>query len=226
MKNPIIVALDVASPQEAMGLVMRLGDSVAMYKVGMELYAAAGRSFVEELRAQGRGIFLDLKFYDIPETVKRATARVAEMGVDLLTIHASYSVMRGAVEGRGSAELRLLGVTVLTSFDQHDLEDLGTSKTVAELVEQRARKAREAGMDGIVCSPLEAAAMRALLGPDKLLVVPGIRSVGIDAGDQKRIATPRQAMEAGASYLVIGRQITRAADPRAEASRILEEIGG
>jgi len=226
MNNPIIVALDVASPAEAMDLVMGLGDSVAMYKVGMELYAAAGRSFVEELRAQGRGIFLDLKFYDIPETVKRATARVAEMNVDLLTIHASYSVMRGAVEGRGSAALRLLGVTVLTSFDQHDLEDLGTSKTVAELVEQRALKAREAGMDGIVCSPLEASAMRLLLGPDKLLVVPGIRSAGIDAGDQKRIATPRQAMDAGASYLVIGRQITRASDPRAEAMRILEEIGG
>jgi orotidine-5'-phosphate decarboxylase len=225
MKNPIIVALDVASPAEAMALVHQLGDSVAMYKVGLELYAAAGRAFVEELRAEGRGIFLDLKFYDIPETVKRATARVAEMGVDLLTVHASYSVMAGAVEGRGNAALRLLGVTVLTSFDRHDLDDLGTSKTVAELVEQRAGKAREAGMDGIVCSPLEAAAMRRLMGPDTLLVVPGIRSAGVDAGDQKRIATPRQAIEAGASYLVIGRQITRAADPRAEALRILAEIG-
>ena len=225
MKNPIIVALDVASPEEAMSLVRKLGDAVGMYKVGMELYAAAGRTFIEELRGEGHGIFLDLKFYDIPETVKRATARVAELRVDLLTIHASYSVMCGAVEGRGNSSLRLLGVTVLTSFDQHDLNDLGTSKTVAELVAQRAAKAREAGMDGIVCSPLETAAMRTLLGPDTLLVVPGIRSAGVDPGDQKRIATPRQAIEAGASYLVIGRQITRAADPRAEAMRILEEVG-
>ncbi len=224
-KNPIIVALDVASASEAMSLVRQLGDGVAMYKVGLELYAAAGRAFVEELRAEGRGIFLDLKYYDIPETVKRATAQVAGMGVDLLTIHASLSVMRGAVEGRGQSGLRLLGVTVLTSFDQHDLEDLGTSKSVADLVEQRALKAREAGMDGIVCSPLETAAMRRTLGPGTLLVVPGIRSAGVEAGDQKRIATPRQAMEAGASYLVIGRQITRAVDPRAEAMRILDEIG-
>jgi orotidine-5'-phosphate decarboxylase len=226
--NPIIVALDVATPSEAMTLVRRLGDSVAMYKVGLELFTAAGPAFVEELRAEGRGIFLDLKFYDIPETVKRATARVVGMGVDLLTIHASYSVMRGAVEGRNSlagSGLRLVGVTVLTSFDEHDLQDLGSGKTVAELVEQRARKASEAGMDGIVCSPLEAAAMRTLLGPDKLLIVPGIRSAGMDAGDQKRIATPREAVAAGASYLVIGRQITRAADPRAAALGILEEIG-
>ncbi len=225
-KNPIIVALDVASASEAMSLVRQLGDGVAMYKVGLELYAAAGRAFVEELRAEGRGIFLDLKYYDIPETVKRATAQVAGMGVDLLTIHASFSVMLGAVEGRGqSGLLRLLGVTVLTSFDQHDLEDLGTTKSVADLVEQRALKAREAGMDGIVCSALETAAMRRTLGPGTLLVVPGIRSAGVEAGDQKRIATPRQAMEAGASYLVIGRQITRAVDPRAEAMRILDEIG-
>ena len=225
MKNPIIVALDVSSPAEAMSLVKRLGDSVAMYKVGLELHTAAGRTFVEELKAEGRGIFLDLKFYDIPETVKRATAIVAGLGVDLLTIHASYSVMRAAVEGRGAAALRLLGVTVLTSFDEHDLADLGTSKSVGELVEERAEKAREAGMDGIVCSPLETAAMRSLLGRDKLLVVPGIRSTGVDAGDQKRVATPREAIQAGASYLVVGRQITRAADPCAAAMQILEEIG-
>ena len=224
MKNPIIVALDVSSPAEAMKLVKRLGDSVAMYKVGLELHTAAGRSFVEELQAEGRGIFLDLKFYDIPETVKRATAIVAELGVDLLTIHASYSVMRAAVAGRGTAELRLLGVTVLTSFDEHDLADLGTSRSVGELVEQRAAKAREAGMDGIVCSPLETAAMRTLLGPDGLLVVPGIRSAGVEAGDQKRVATPREAIQAGARYLVVGRQITRAADPRGAAVQILDEI--
>ncbi len=227
MQNPIIVALDVASVDEARGLVKQLGDAVAMYKVGLELFTLAGRAFVDELRLEGRGIFLDLKFYDIPETVKRATAQVAALGVDLLTIHASsQSVMRGAVEGRGSAGLRLLGVTVLTSFDQHDLADLGTPKSVPELVAQRAAGARDAGMDGIVCSPLEAAAMRALMGPEKLLVVPGIRPAGSDAGDQKRIATPRQAIDAGASYLVIGRPITRAADPRGAAMRILDEING
>ncbi len=134
--------------------------------------------------------------------------------------------MRAAVEGRGTADLRLLGVTVLTSFDENDLADLGTSKSVADLVEQRAGKASLAGMNGIVCSAWETAAMRTLLGPDKLLVVPGIRSAGVAAGDQKRVATPREAVEAGASYLVIGRQINRAADPRSEALRILDEILG
>ncbi|MBS1826265.1 MAG: orotidine-5'-phosphate decarboxylase [Acidobacteria bacterium] len=225
MNNPIIVALDVAGAAEARELVGKIGDAAGFYKVGMELYAAAGVGFVEELLAGGHKVFLDLKFYDIPETVKRATAAVARLGVHLLTVHGSGAVMRAAVEGRGDAGLRLLGVTVLTSFDQSDLEDLGYPCAVEELVALRVRKAKEAGVDGIVCSPLEAARVREVLGSEALIVTPGVRSAGAGKGDQKRVATPAEAMAAGATYLVIGRQITRAADPRGEALRVLTELG-
>lgn len=224
MNNPIIVALDVASAQEARQLVSQLGDAVGFYKVGMELYAAAGIAFVDELLAGGHRVFLDLKFYDIPETVKRATAQVAQRGVQLLTVHGSNAVMRAAVEGRGDHALKLLGVTVLTSFDQSDLADLGYACPVSDLVALRVQKAREAGIDGIVCSPLEAAMVREALGPQALVVTPGVRSAGAGKGDQKRVATPAEAIRSGASHLVIGRQISRAPDPRAEAFRILEEI--
>lgn len=224
MTNPIIVALDLASASEARDLVARIGDAVGFYKVGMELYAAAGISFVDELLAAGHHVFLDLKFYDIPETVKRATAQVAQRGVDLLTVHGSNAVMQAAVEGRAGAQLKLLGVTVLTSFDQSDLADLGYPCKVEDLVALRVSNAKRAGMDGIVCSPLEAATVRGLLGPEGLIVTPGVRSAGSGKGDQKRVATPAEAIESGATHLVIGRQITRATDPRAEALKILEEI--
>ncbi|SPE34080.1 Orotidine 5'-phosphate decarboxylase [Candidatus Sulfopaludibacter sp. SbA3] len=223
-QNPIIVALDVESADEARALVARLGSQVNFYKVGMELYAAAGMEFVRELIAQRKDVFLDLKFYDIPETVRRAVAQVARTGVRFLTIHAVASAMRAAVEGRGSSALKLLGVTVLTSFGPEDMEDLNFQGTVSELVERRARKAMELGMDGIVTSPQEVSAVRRIAGPKAILVTPGIRSAGIDKGDQKRVATPADAMAAGADYLVIGRQITRAADPAAEAGRVLAEI--
>ena len=162
--NPIIVALDVESAAEARALVARLGGSVNFYKVGMELYAAAGMDFVRELLGQGKDVFLDLKFYDIPETVKRAVAQVARTGVRFLTVHAVGSVMRAAVEGRAASDLKLLAVTVLTSFGRADLEDLGYNCEVSDLVERRARQAMEAGMDGIVASPLEAAALRRMVG--------------------------------------------------------------
>jgi len=223
MINPIIVALDVASAGEARGLVKRIGDAAGFYKIGMELYAAAGIAFVDEMLAEGHRVFLDLKFYDIPETVKRATAQVAARGVHLLTIHSSKAVMKAAVEGRGDTALRVLAVTVLTSFDESDLADLGYSCAVHDLVPLLAVKSKEAGMDGIICSPLEASAMRQLLGPKAIIVTPGVRSAGKDRGDQKRVATPAEAMRDGATYLVIGRQITRAADPRGEALRVLEE---
>jgi orotidine-5'-phosphate decarboxylase len=225
MKNPIIVALDVAETAEALRLVSRLGKSVAFYKIGMELYAAGGPSFVRELSA-AHDIFLDMKFYDIPETVKRATAQVAGLGVKLLTVHGSTAVMRAAVEGKSGSPLRLLAVTVLTSFDQQDLADLGYSCPLADLVSLRVRKAREAGVEGIVCSPLEVSGVRQIAGGGALLVTPGVRSSHASKGDQKRVATPAEAIGAGADYLVIGRQITRALDPAAEASRILEEIRG
>lgn len=224
MSNPIIVALDVPTPDEARALVRTIGDAAGFYKVGMELYAAAGIAFVHELLDAGHKVFLDLKFYDIPETVKRATAQVARLGVHLLTVHGSNAVMRAAVEGRADASLRLLGVTVLTSFDQSDLADLGYPCPVEDLVALRVRKAKEAAIDGIVCSPLEAASVRATLGPDAIIVTPGVRSAGAGKGDQKRVATPAEAIAAGATYLVIGRQITRAADPRSEAHRILAEL--
>jgi orotidine-5'-phosphate decarboxylase len=222
--NPLIVALDFDSPAQARELVERLEGQVSFFKVGLELYTAAGMEFVRELTGRGKDVFLDLKLYDIGETVKRAVACIAETGVRFTTVHGSGAVMRAAVEGRGAAALKLLAVTVLTSFDQDDLADLGYPCGVAELVELRVRKAMAARIDGVVCSPLEAARVRAIAGPDAVLVTPGVRSAGAGQGDQKRVATPAEALASGANYLVIGRQITRAADPAAEARRILEEM--
>jgi orotidine-5'-phosphate decarboxylase len=224
--NPIIVALDVESAEDARSVVRRIGPGVSFYKVGMELYCAAGMDFVRELQGEGKDVFLDLKFYDIPETVKRAVAQVAKTGVRFLTVHAVGAVMRAAFEGRGDSRLQLLAVTVLTSFDRRDLEEDGYRCEVSELVMRRARQAMEARMDGVVLSPLEVAAARTLVGPGPILVTPGVRSTGAGRGDQVRVATPADAMRDGANYLVIGRQITRAADPPAEVARILAEIAG
>ena len=223
--SPIIVALDVETAAEARRLVAALGDAVDFYKVGLELYASAGMDFVRELKQNGHRVFLDLKLYDIGETVRRATAQVARAGVDFLTVHAMRQAMQAAVEGRGDSGLKLLGVTVLTSVDDRDLEQDGYSRGARELVELRVRNAMEDRMDGIVCSPVEVGRVRAITGPSAILVTPGVRSAGAAAGDQKRVATPGQAIEDGADYLVIGRQITRASDPRGEALRILEEAG-
>lgn len=222
--NPIIIALDVDSATEARRIVSATRSACNFYKAGMELYAAAGMEYVRELIEGGNDVFLDMKFYDIGETVKRAVAQVAKAGVKLLTVHGSKAVMEAAVEGRGSAPLRLLGVTVLTSFDQSDLQQLGYPCSVESLVELRVRNAIEAGIDGVVCSPLEAARVRKIMGPDAILVTPGVRSAGANTGDQKRVATPAEAIADGATYLVIGRQVTRAADPAAEVHRILEEL--
>jgi len=224
-QNAIIVALDVESADQARQLVDRLDDTVSFYKVGLELYAAAGMEFVRELSGRGKDVFLDLKLYDIGETVKRATAQAARSGARFLTVHGSRTVMRAAAEGRGSSALNLLAVTVLTSFDQDDLADLGYVCPIADLVALRVRKAMEAGIDGIVCSPLEVKAVRALAGPRAILVTPGVRSAGAQKGDQKRVATPAEAIRDGADYVVIGRQITRAENPRNEALKILGEIG-
>ncbi len=224
--DPIIIALDVESGEQARALVERLGDSASFYKVGMELYAAAGMEFVRELAAGGRQVFLDLKLYDIGETVKRAVSRLAASGVRFCTVHGSRPVMRAAVEGRGESPLKLLAVTVLTSFDQQDLADLGYPCPIEDLVALRVRKAMEAGVDGVVCSPLEVADVRRIAGPGAVLVTPGVRSAGAARGDQKRVATPAEALESGADYLVIGRQVTRAPDPRSEVLRIREEIRG
>jgi orotidine-5'-phosphate decarboxylase len=224
MTNPLIVALDVPSAGDARALVRAIGPAVDFYKVGMELYAAAGMDFVRELLGQGKQVFLDLKFYDIGETVKRAVARVATSGVRFLTVHGSTTVLRAAVEGRGDSRLQLLAVTVLTSYTQQDLDDMGFTGSLADLVDLRVRRACEAGIDGIVCSPLEVARVRAIAGPGRVLVTPGIRPSGADPGDQRRLATARQAIENGADFLVIGRPITRAADPAAAASHILASL--
>jgi|HubBroStandDraft_1064217.scaffolds.fasta_scaffold71705_2 orotidine-5'-phosphate decarboxylase len=224
MNDHMIVALDVDSAEEARVLVSRLGAHISFYKVGMELYAAAGMDFVRELLGQGKDVFLDMKYYDIGETVKRAVRVAARSGVRFLTVHGSSQVMRAAVAGRADAPTRLLAITVLTSFDQQDLADLGYQCTISELVSLRVRKAMEAGMDGLVCSPLEAAVVRAQAGTGAILVTPGVRSGGASKGDQKRVATPAEAIRDGADFVVIGRQITRATDPAAEAARIAEEI--
>jgi orotidine-5'-phosphate decarboxylase len=223
-KNPIIVALDFEDAAQARTLIQRLGSAVDFYKIGMELYAAEGMRFVRELIGEGRQVFLDLKLYDIPETVKRATAQVAKTGARFLTVHGSNAVMRAAVEGRGASRLGLLAVTVLTSFDREDLAELGYRSSVEDLVALRVKNAMAAGMDGIVCSAKEAAAVRALAGPQAILVTPGVRSASADSGDQKRVATPAEALAAGANYLVIGREITRAPDPPAQCIRILESL--
>jgi orotidine-5'-phosphate decarboxylase len=225
MHNPIIVALDVENAREALGLVERLGESVSFYKVGLELFTAEGPAIVRELRSRDKDVFVDLKMYDIGETVKRAAARVAALGARLLTVHSSPQVIRAAMAGARGSQLKVIAVTVLTSFNQSDLFDLGISgRTTGEHVEFLARKGAEAEVDGFVCSPLEVSRVRQLAGPDRILVTPGVRSPGADKGDQKRVATPAEAIAAGADYLVIGREITRAADPREASRKIINDL--
>ncbi len=224
-QNPLIIALDVDNIDEALKVIDEIGDAANFYKVGMELYAVGGMQLVSEIKALGKKIFLDLKLYDIGETVKRATKQICGTGlVSFLTVHGSRPVMEAAVEGRGDAATELLAVTVLTSFDQDDLADLGYSVPISELVALRVRKAAESKIDGIVCSPLELARVREIGGPHLKLVTPGVRSTGAAKGDQKRVATPAEAIRDGADYLVIGRQVTRAADPRAACEQILTEL--
>jgi orotidine-5'-phosphate decarboxylase len=225
-KNPLIIALDVDSADQALDLIAEIGPAADFYKIGMELYAAAGMDLVKQVSAFGKNVFLDLKLYDIGETVKRATRIICQNGlVQLLTVHGSNSIMKAAVEGRGSAATRLLAVTVLTSFDETDLRDLGYAVPVSDLVALRVRKAMESGMDGIVCSPLEVARVREIGGPNLTLVTPGVRSAGAAQGDQKRVATPSEAIRDGSDYLVVGRQVTRSENPRKACEDILAEIG-
>lgn len=219
----IVIALDVSSVSEARALVAALGGDADFYKVGLELYAVGGMDFVRELKGQGKRVFLDLKLYDIGEQVKRTVAAISSAGVDFLTVHAVKQVMQAAVAGR-TGSLKLLAVTVLTSFDENDIRDEGYALTLAEVVEKRVGHAMEAGVDGIVCSSLEVANVRRMTGPKMTLVIPGVRSAGKSAADQKRVATPADAVANGADYLVVGRQVTRAENPRAELLKILDEI--
>jgi orotidine-5'-phosphate decarboxylase len=222
--DPLIIALDFDSVREADALVGTLGDSAGFYKVGMELFAAAGPDYIRSLTARGKRVFLDLKYYDIGETVRRAVAAAAKTGAAFLTVHAVAQVMRAAIEGRGSSQLKLLAVTVLTSLDDADLRGMGHNSTVSDLVATRVTQARQIGVDGIVASPLEARAIRQLAGPEAILVTPGVRSRGAAQGDQKRVATPAEAIRDGADYLVIGRQVTRAPDPANALAGIRDEL--
>jgi orotidine-5'-phosphate decarboxylase len=222
--DPLIFALDFASAREADDLVTALGDSGTFYKVGMELYAAAGMDYVRGLTARGKRVFLDLKYYDIGETVKRAVNVAAKSGATFLTVHAVTQVMKAAMEGRGDSEMKLLAVTVLTSLDDNDVREMGHSCTASELVMKRVAQARQIGIDGLVGSPVEARAIREIAGPEMVLVTPGVRSRGAAPGGQKRVATPAEAIRDGADYLVIGRQVTRAADPVAAVAAIRDEL--
>jgi orotidine-5'-phosphate decarboxylase len=191
----------------------------------MELYASGGMEIVSQLKSFGKKVFLDLKLYDIGETVKRATRRICQNdAVTFLTVHGSRAIMRAAAEGRADSQVKLLAVTVLTSFDEEDLTDLGYPVPISDLVELRVRKAVESEMNGIVCSPLEVARVREIGGPNLILVTPGVRSAGAAVGDQRRVATPAEAIRDGADFVVIGRQVTRVANPREACEQILGEI--
>ena len=225
----LIVALDVSTAAETEVAVTRLGPAVGFYKIGLELFAAAGPDVVSRVKRHGKRVFLDLKLHDIPRTVERAVKSCGALGVDLLTIHSAggKAMIRAAADAAatfGASRPRVVAVTCLTSLDQSDLSDIGVTHVLDEQVAALGVLAVSHGADGIVCSPQEVAAMRRRLGPVALLVTPGVRPAGAAVGDQKRVATPAQAVRDGATHLVIGRPILEAADPRAAAEAILREI--
>jgi orotidine-5'-phosphate decarboxylase len=224
-RDRLIVALDVPGAEEARRLAGTLGEAVTFYKVGLQLqYAAGGIEFVRELTGAGKRVFFDAKLYDIGETVERAVENVARLGVDFLTIHANGPTLRAAAAGRGSSDLKLLAVTVLTSMGPEDLADLGFGgMSIEELVLKRAGQAAQAGVDGVIASGAEAASIRAAHA-GLTIVTPGIRRSSDPVGDQKRAMSPGEAIRAGADYLVVGRPISKAEDPRREAEAIQEEI--
>ena len=222
--DQLIVALDVPTVLEAAGIVENLGEAVSFYKIGYQLAFCGGLQLADELVRAGKRVFLDMKLLDIDNTVAKGVEAIARTGVSMLTIHAYPKAMRAAVEAASGSGLCLLGVTVLTSMDDPDLVEAGYGDDAATLVHKRARQAREAGMGGIVCSAAEAAAVRAVVGPDLAVVTPGIRPAGAAAGDQKRIVTPGDAITAGASHLVVGRPIVAAPDRAAAALAILDEM--
>jgi orotidine-5'-phosphate decarboxylase len=222
--DQLIVALDLPSVDDAEAVVSELGDAVTFYKIGFQLVLAGGLAFAEELVAAGRRVFLDLKLLDIDNTVASAVESAVRRDFTLLTIHAYPKAMRAAVAARGNAGLGLLGVTVLTSMDDADVAAAGYAVSLEELVDARVRDAVAAGMDGIVASAAEAAAIRRIVGPDRLIVTPGVRPKGDAAGDQKRVVTPADAIRADADYLVVGRPIVAARDRKTAAERIIDEI--
>lgn len=223
-RDRLIVALDLPDVQAAEAVVARLGGSVSFYKIGYQLAYAGGLPLVRKLAQSGKKVFLDLKLHDIGNTVTRGVESVSHLGATFLTVHAYPQTMKAALEGRGGSDLKILAVTVLTSYDDGDLQAAGYRLGVSDLVEARARQAQALGIDGLVCSPEEAARLRAIVGDEMVLITPGIRPAGVAAGDQKRMMTPGRAIAAGADYLVVGRPVTEAADPKAAAEAIQTEI--
>lgn len=223
-KDRLIVPLDVSSPEAAEAMVARLGDSVTFYKIGYQLAYAGGLPLIGKLAGKGKKVFADLKMHDIGNTVMRGVESVARLGATFLTVHAYPQTMKAAVEGRGGSSLKILAVTVLTSYDDDDLHAAGYRLGVSDLVEARAQQAQVLGIDGLVCSPEEVGALRKIVGHQMSLVTPGIRPAGAPTGDQKRVMTPGRAIAAGADYLVVGRPILEASDPKAAADAIQAEI--
>ncbi|HET7382661.1 MAG TPA: orotidine-5'-phosphate decarboxylase [Pseudolabrys sp.] len=223
-RERLIVALDVPSVTAAEAMVARLGESVWFYKIGYQLAFAGGLPFAAGLIATGKQVFLDLKLHDIGNTVAKGVESVAQLGATFLTVHAYPQTMKAAVEGKRGSKLRILAVTVLTSYDDADLAAAGYEMNVKELAAARAAQARDTGVDGLVCSAEEAVTLRDIAGPGMVLVTPGIRPAGSAQGDQKRIMSPARAIDAGADYLVVGRPIVEARDPKAAADAIVSEI--
>src|SRR5438270_11222986 len=223
-RDRLIVALDLPALDAAEAMVARLGDSVTFYKIGYQLAYAGGLPLVRELANAGKKVFADLKMHDIGNTVSRGVESVAALGATFLTVHAYPQTMKAAVEGRAGSSLKILAVTVLTSYDDGDLHAAGYRLGVSDLVEARAQQAQVLGVDGLVCSPEEAASLRKIVGHQMNLVTPGIRPAGTSTGDQKRIMTPARAISAGADYLVIGRPVVEAGDPKAAVEAIQAEI--
>jgi orotidine-5'-phosphate decarboxylase len=223
-RDRMIVALDLPGVDAAQAMIARLGDSVTFYKIGYQLAYAGGLPLVRELADRGKKVFVDLKLHDIGNTVAKGVESVAKLGATFLTVHAYPQTMKAAVEARAGSGLQILAVTVLTSYDDGDLHAAGYRLGVSDLVEARAQQAQVLGVEGLVCSPEEAAALRKIVGHQMDLVTPGIRPAGSASGDQKRIMTPGRAIAAGADYLVVGRPVTEAADPKAAADAIVAEI--
>jgi orotidine-5'-phosphate decarboxylase len=220
----LIVALDVPGVAAAEAMIARLGDSVSFYKIGYQLAYAGGLPLVRQLADAGKKVFIDLKLHDIGNTVARGVESIATSGATFLTVHAYPQTMKAAVEGRAGSNLKLLAVTVLTSYDDSDLHAAGYRLGVSDLVEARAQQAQVLGIDGLVCSPEEALALRKVVGRQMKLVTPGVRPAGTATGDQKRVMTPARAIAAGADYLVVGRPVMEANDPKAAADAIVAEI--
>ncbi len=222
----LYVALDLPSVEEARALTQTLGGSVSSYKIGLQLLPVGGMDLARTLIDAGKNVFLDFKFHDIDATVEKAVRSVAGFGAQILTVHARPDVMRAAAKGAAGSDLKSIGVTVLTSLDKEDLEAIGYHDDAETLVMRRAVQAADCGIDGVVSSPLEAAAIREGAPKDFLIVTPGVRLHGGDKGDQKRVATPFDALNSGASHIVVGRPINAAPDPRAAAQAVLANIAG